>query len=285
MNNVEKTRAARPDKAIFLAMMGAFFVFFSLPAFYWANYNYGEYSRTAKFVREMRENPTTNLTANDKRELENRISSGNSRTERFKLEMLLSAAGGLVLSGIALLLFAKAFVSRRRQNFYEKADPRAIPKLSAPLKIQYKNLYAVLFWTIVLFLAGIFSLTVYQSFTNPLFTTENAIIRASLLGVPIILFTSTFLFLTFRARRNIVRSIDDAGVTRGDGRLFPWQDFCGVISQTAFNQRTQRRYLWRAELAFENGDAAWILPNRVKNYDEITAFLNALPRAVLKEVK
>ncbi len=285
MNNVEKTRATRPDKTIFFAMMGAFFVLFSLPAFYWANYNYGEYSRTAKFVREMREKPTANLTANDKKELENRISSSSSQADRFKLEMLLSGAGGLVLSGIALLLFTKAFKDRNRKNFYEKADRRTIPKLSAPIEILYKNSYGVLFWAIVLFFAGIFSLTAYQSFTNPFITTENAIVRASLLGVPIILFTSIFLFLMLRARRNIVRLLDDAGVTRGDGTRFPWQDFCGVISQTAFNRRTQRRYVWREELAFENGDAAWIIPNRVKNYDEIKAFLDALPRAVLKELK
>ncbi len=80
-----------------------------------------------------------------------------------------------------------------------------------------------------------------------------------------------------------MRSIDGLGITRGDGRHFSWQNFCGVISQTALNQRTQRRYLWRAELVFENGETVWIVPNRVKNYNEITAFLDALPRAVLQE--
>ena len=73
--------------------------------------------------------------------------------------------------------------------------------------------------------------------------------------------------------------IDNSGVTRGDGRHFAWQDFCGVISQTAFNQRTQRRYLWRKELAFADGETAWIIPNRIKNYNEISAFLDTLPRA------
>lgn len=81
MNNIKKLAPTRPDKTIFFVMMGVFFVFFSLPAFYWANYNYGEYSRTADFVQELREKPTANLTPNDKKELDNRISINSSRIE------------------------------------------------------------------------------------------------------------------------------------------------------------------------------------------------------------
>ena len=284
MNNQIKqipNRAARPDKTIFFVMMGAFFVFFSFPAFYWANYNYGEYRRTVDFVQEMREKPTANLTPNDKKELESRISINGSMVDRFKLEMLLSGAGGLVLFAIALLLFTKAFRSRNRKNFYEKVDWRTIPLPTAPIKVVYKNSYGVLFWLIILFFGGIFLLTTYQSFTNPFISTENALIRTLLLDVPIILFLSIFLFLILRARRNIVQTIDDSGITRGDGRYFRWQEFCGVISQTAFNQRTQRRSIWREELAFETGETAWIIPNRIKNYSEISAFLDTLPRAHL----
>jgi len=280
--NQKPKRATRPDKTIFFVMMGAFFVFFSLPAFYWANYNYGEYNRTADFVRELREKTTTNLIPSEKKEIESRISINSSMIDRYKLEMILSGAGGLILFGIALILFTKAFKSRNRKNFYETVDWRTIPIPAAPIKVRYKNSYNVLFWVIVLFFGGIFLLTTYQSFTNPFITTENAIIRTSLLGVPVILFLSIFLFLMFRAKRNSVHLIDDSGVTRGDGRHFSWNDFCGIISQTAFNQRTQRRYLWREEFAFENGETAWIIPNRIKNYNEISAFLDALPRTVLK---
>lgn len=280
--NQKPKRATRPDKTIFFAMMGAFFVFFSLPAFYWANYNYGEYNQTANFVREMREKPTANLTPNDKKEIENRISINSSMVDRYKLEMILSGAGGLILFGIALMLFTKAFKARNRKNFYEKVDPRTISLPTAPIKVLYKNSYGVLFWVIVLFFGGIFLLTTYQSFTNPFITFENAIIRTSLFGVPVVLFLSIFLFVMFRAKRNAVKMIDNSGVTRGDGRHFSWNDFCGVISQIAYNRTTQRRYLWREELAFENGETAWIIPNRIKNYNEISAYLDTLPRAVLK---
>ncbi len=282
MNNIKKTRATRPDKPVFFVMMGVFFVFFSLPAFYWANYNYGEYSRTAEFVQELREKPTANLTPNDKKELESRISSNSSMVDRFKLEMLLSGAGGLILFAIALLLFKKAFSASKRKNLYERVDLRSISIPNAPIKVENKNIYSILFWLILIFFGGMFLLTTYQSFTNPFITTENAVIRTVLFGVPLFFFISVFLFLMLRAKRNVVKLIDNSGITRGDGKHFAWADFCGVVSQIAFNPRRQRRYLWRQELAFENGETAWIIPNRVKNYNEISAFLDTLPRAILK---
>lgn len=280
MNNLKKTRPERPDKPIFFVMMGAFFVFFSLPAFYWANYNYGEYRRTAEFVRELREKPTAILTPNDKKELENRISINISLVDRYKLEMFLSGAGGFVLFGIALIFFTKAFRSRNRKNFYEKVDLRSVP--NSPIEIESKNVYSVLLWLILIFFSGMFLLTTYQSFTNPFITTKNAIIRTVLIGVPLFFFLSVFLFLMLRARKNVVKMIDSSGVTRGDGRHFAWQNFCGVVSQVAFNQRTQQRYLWRIELNFENGETAWIIPNRVKNFEEVLEFVRLLPNANLK---
>lgn len=282
MNNIKKTRPERPDKPIFFVMLGAFFVFFSLPAFYWASYNYGEYNQTTEFVRELREKPTENLTPNDKKELENRISINSSRIDRFKLEMLLSGAGGLILFGIALIFFKKSFNASKHKNFYEKVDLRSIPMPFAPIKVENKNIYGVLFWGILIFFGGIFLLTTFQSFTNPFITTRNAIIRTSLLGVPLILFISVFLFLMFRAKKNVVKMIDNSGITRGDGKHFSWQNFCGVVQQIAFNQRTQRKYVWRVELAFADGETAWIIPNRVKNYDEVFDYVTQLPNAVLK---
>ena len=282
MNDIKKTRAARPDKPVFFVMMGAFFVFFSLPAFYWANYNFSEYRRNTEFVQELRAKPTVNLTPNEKKEHESLISINNSRTERFKLEMLLSGAGGLVLFGIALLFFIMAFAARNQKNFYEKVDFRNIPMPNAPLKVENKNIYGVLFWLILIFFGGMFLLITYQSFSSKFITFENAVIRTVLLGVLLFFFISVFLFLMLRAKRNVVKLIDNSGVTRGDGRHFTWQEFCGVVRQTAFNQRTQRHYLWRVELAFENGETVWIIPNRVRNYNEIFAYIETVPDAVLK---
>ncbi len=43
-----------------------------------------------------------------------------------------------------------------------------------------------------------------------------------------------------------------------------------------------RKSVWRIELAFGGGEAAWIIPNRTKNAEEVFNFVAALPRAYLK---
>lgn len=284
MNNIKKTRAERADKPLFFLIAGVFFLLFAVAPAYWAFYNYGEYSRTNAFVQELKTKSDQLLTPEEKKEKENRISSSSSRADRYRLEMLLSGAGSLILFGIALVLFAKSFSAGKRKNIYEKIDPRTIPLPNAPLKIHHKNAYGILFWLIVLFFGGIFLLITYQNFSSRFITFENAVIRTFLLGVPIIIFLTIFIFLMLRARKNVALSIDNSGVTRGDRKHFAWQDFCGVISQTAFNRRTQRRYLWRKELAFADGETAWLIPNRIKNYNEISTYLDTLPRANLKNI-
>lgn len=86
--------------------------------------------------------------------------------------------------------------------------------------------------------------------------------------------------LLFRARRTAARLFDDVGVTRGDKRRFDWNDFRGVTSRIDINLRSRRKYLWRVELVFADGETAWIIPNRVKNYDEVFEYLATLPRAI-----
>ncbi len=280
--NQNRIRRERPDKPLFFAMAGVFFLLFAIAPAYWAVYNYGEYNLTKAFVQDLKTKPDQLLTPDEKKEKENRIFFSSSRADRYRLEMLLSGAGSLILFASALLFFRKSFSASKRKNFYEKVDPRTIPMPTAPIKVQHKIVYVVMFWLIVSLFGGMFLFITYQNFSSRFIAFENAVIRTFLFGVPIILFLSVFIFLMLRAGKNVVRLIDNSGVTRGDGRHFAWQDFCGVISQTAFNQRTQRRYLWRTELAFENGETAWIIPNRVKNYDEISAFLDTLPRANLK---
>lgn len=282
MKNAKANRAERPDKALFNAMMGVFFFLFAFAPAYWAVYNYGEYRRTTDFIEELKVGFSKNNSPEAGQEYSERITVFNSRADRYRLEMLLSGAGGFVLFGIALILFKKAFAASKRKNFYEKADLRSIPMPNAPIKIENKNIYGVLFWIILIFFGGMFLLTTYQSFSSKFITFENAITRTSLLGIPLILFISIFLFLMFRAKKNVVKLIDNSGITRGDGRHFAWQDFCGVVQQIAFNRRTQRKYTWRVELAFADGKTAWLIPNRIKNAAEVFEYVNRLPIAAPK---
>ena len=118
----------------------------------------------------------------------------NSRANRYLLEMALSGAGGLVLFGIALLLFKKAFNARNRKNFYEKIDPRTIPLPTERIAVRYKIFYDILFGLIVLFFGGMLLLIFYQNFTSRFITFENAVIRSLIFGVPIILLLAIISF-------------------------------------------------------------------------------------------
>ncbi|MGI9055348.1 MAG: hypothetical protein ACR2F2_06040 [Pyrinomonadaceae bacterium] len=282
MNNIKTKSAARPDRAMFLAMMGAFFIFFSLPAFYWAVYNFGQYNQTNAFVQKLRDNSGKAATPTERQENSERISNSVSRANRYRLEMLLSGAGGLVLFGIAALLFLKSFKAKKRKNFYETVDPRTIPIPAQSIEIKYKKLYAALFGLILIFFGGMLLLILYQNFTSQFSTFENALLRSLMIGVPIILLLAILSFLMIRAKRNAVRLITNSGISRGDGRHFAWNEFCGVITQTAFNRRTQRKYVWRVEFAFSGGETAWLIPNRIKNYEEVFDYLSKLPAAIIK---
>jgi len=282
MNNIKKTRAERPDKSLFNAMMSVFFLFFAIAPAYWAFYNYGEYNRTTAFVQELTNQSDEFLTPNAREERKNRIASSSSRADRYFLEMALSGAGSLVLLGISLLFFRNAWEARKKKNFYQNIDWSAIPIPQNRVEVRYNKLYDILFGLIFVFFGGMLLLIVYQNFTGKFITPGNALIRSLLLGIPVVLFLAIFCFVMFRAKRRAVLLFDTSGVTRGDGRHFAWSDFCGVVTQTAFNHRTRRKYVWRIELAFENGEAAWIIPNRIKNAAEVFEYLAALPRAYLK---
>jgi hypothetical protein len=35
--------------------------------------------------------------------------------------------------------------------------------------------------------------------------------------------------------------------------------------------RNGRKYLWRTEIQFTNGEAAWLIPSKIRNNGEVTA--------------
>ena len=120
MNNRKPTRATRPDRTMFFVMIGVFFVFFSLPAFYWALYNYGEYSRTNTFLGKQQKSSDADLSPTERQERSERISIYSSRASRYMLEMALSGVGGFIFSGIALLFLTKAICGEKKKKHLRK---------------------------------------------------------------------------------------------------------------------------------------------------------------------
>jgi len=97
------------------------------------------------------------------------------------------------------------------------------------------------------------------------------------------LFLLAVCYLLIKANRQAAHLFDASGITRGDGRHFAWNEFQGVVTRIDINLRTRRKYVWRIELAFASGEKAWIIPNRIKNSEEVFNFVAALPRAYLKD--
>lgn len=280
--NLKPKRAERPDKPLFFTMIGAFFLVFSIAPGYWAFYNFGEYNQTNAFIEELKTKSEQFLTPDEKTEKENRIVSLNSRADRYKLEMILSAAGSFALFGIAFLLFIKALKFRKVKNDYKLLDPRAIPIPASRIEVKYKHTYTVLFALIAAFFTAMSLLISYQAFNSQFESANGRIIKGILFPFCLFLIVLFIAYLTLRAKRQSVKLFNSSGITRGDGRQFIWKDFRGTVTQTAFNQRTQRKYVWRIELAFSGGETAWIIPNRIKNFEDIFLYLKSLPKAMLE---
>ncbi|HQU81997.1 MAG TPA: hypothetical protein PKY59_02670 [Pyrinomonadaceae bacterium] len=280
MKNLKANRAERPDKALFNAMMGVFFLLFAFAPAYWAFYNFGEYRSTTDFIEELSKKNDQTKNPEVGQEYGERKTVFESRAKRYRLEMLLSGAGAFILFGISALLFIKALKSRGKKNIYEEIDASFIPPPNTKIEVKYTNFQSVLLGGLIAFFSLMSALIFYQTLKSPFSTQREIIVKAafSLFLFAIVLF---IVFLQIRAKRNSVKTIDSTGVTSGGGRHFPWNRFCGVITQTALN-RFMKRYIWREELAFSGGETVWIIPQRIKNYGEVSAFISQLPKAVLK---
>ena len=272
--NPKINRAERPDKAAFRAFMGAFFLLACIAPAYWAYYNYGQYQQTTAFVRKLQENSGQFLTNDERAERKNRIALNTSMANRYRLEIILSGAGSLILFGGAIFLFTLAVKARRVKTQYADIDWQTIPLPTRRVEVQYKRIYNILFIFIILFFVGMMTLV---------FLTNGLRLTSAILLFLITSFLLAFVFLIIRAKRQAAHLFDASGITRGDGRQFAWNEFQGVVTRIDINLRTRRKYVWRIELAFASGEKAWIIPNRIKNAEEVFNFVAALPRAYLKD--
>lgn len=240
---------------------------------------YSEYQTASNVARYFRTNPNAipTLIAGETRE--QYIAGEMMAADRNRTQAILSASGGLLflLGGAALLVFG-----RKKERFtpapdgglnedptqrFEAMNRWASGALARPIKIQFKRRYAVLFASIMIFFTGI----------SLLMIAVNGFTAVSLLIL--VLNVSLLFFLYYimnRAQRKSLSLFDSSGVVRRDNRRFNWGEFKSVDYLMAIKPRSGREYLWRIELAFSSGEA-WIIPQRVKNWDEINRFVATLP--------
>jgi hypothetical protein len=82
-------------------------------------------------------------------------------------------------------------------------------------------------------------------------------------------------WLVRRGHKRSVRSFSEGGLVRNDGQSFAWADLSRVVDR--IRVRYCRKYLWRTEIQFSNGESAWLIPSKVSNYGEVAALVCGLP--------
>ena len=135
---------------------------------------------------------------------------------------------------------------------------------------------------IAVFFIGMSLLISFQTLTSQFEATTGKIIKGILFPGVLMSVLVAICYLMIRAKRRAVRQFDASGITRGDGRHFAWNEFQGVLSRIDINY-AREKYAWRVELAFANGEKAWIIPNRIKDPEEVFTYVAALPGARLKD--
>lgn len=166
------------------------------------------------------------------------------------------------------------------KQFPALEDWRGVPKPAARIEVRYTNFQNVLLIGLCAFFGLMATLIFYQTLTSPFSTSRDVVIKGAFCFCLFIL-VFIFIFLAVRAKRRAVKSFDETGITRGDGRHFPWSEFRGVMTQTA-RSRFGQTYVWRKELKFSNGETAWLIPQRIKNSNEVFAYVATLPAVLDK---
>jgi hypothetical protein len=98
------------------------------------------------------------------------------------------------------------------------------------------------------------------------------------IGVMVLATFGGVVALVRRGRAKSVRYFSEQGLERNDGQWLAWADLERVVDQIrADPSRPRMKALWRTEIWFRNGQSAWLLPLRVRNFGEVREFVRTLP--------
>ena len=101
------------------------------------------------------------------------------------------------------------------------------------------------------------------------------------LGAMMLATFGVVVWLGRRAHARSVRFFSREGLERNDGTWLPWTDLERVVHQ--IREVSGEKRLWRTEIRFRNGDAAWLVPLRVRNRGEVGEFVATLPCEQVEE--
>lgn len=95
-----------------------------------------------------------------------------------------------------------------------------------------------------------------------------------IMGFVLLILFGVVLFLVLRGHKNTVRYFSDRGVMRNDGVELPWSMLKGVHDQLV--TKRGQVFIWRREVQFKDGSAAWLIPSKVSNFVEVRDFTDKL---------
>jgi len=97
------------------------------------------------------------------------------------------------------------------------------------------------------------------------------------LGVMMLAMFGALVALVRKGGSKSVRYLTEEGMERGDGRWLPWTELERVVNQIRVRPGTGSKAIWRTEIWFKNGESAWLLPLRVRNFPEVFQLVSTLP--------
>ncbi|RYY67931.1 MAG: hypothetical protein EOO13_13660 [Chitinophagaceae bacterium] len=168
--------------------------------------------------------------------------------------------------------FGKQSLNQKALQFAEP-DAQNFKKPVQPLAVLYNrkaNVAAIILYCIV---GGLSLLLLISSGGRP----------ASLIIVFLNLaILAIIIFYRMAAKRKSIVSFDANGITCADGRQLLWTNFKGKHIRLRRTQSGLQR-IWRIEFIFSEGGEAWLIPLRLKNYEEVLSVVKVLPEAVVKK--
>lgn len=77
---------------------------------------------------------------------------------------------------------------------------------------------------------------------------------------------------TLLARSRSVKWITSNGIEFADGTEAPWSALVRVVDRFGYEEGFGRRH-FRTDLEFTGGRTAWLIPNRMSNFDDVYAII------------
>lgn len=139
------------------------------------------------------------------------------------------------------------------------------------LEVKASKLTLVVMLLLGLFLVPLGLLSVYGGLSRGVSPARVGV------GLAVLAAYGAVLWLARRGHAMSVKHFSESGLVRNDGRSFAWGDLSRVVDQVRIRPRAGVKTLWRTEIQFRDGGAAWLIPSKVSNFEEVSRYVRALP--------